>query len=141
MVKCCLAAHYFSDWLSPEGLIQRHCLGAFYERHPVMSRVLATPIALISGIAKVFLFPAICAVGIVVMPIIAIIRACQGKKDGGEWLKAWCFSILGLAVSIAFIAMACYYLPLIVTCACLVAFLAISIIAQVHKLVKEPSIN
>jgi hypothetical protein len=140
MVQCCLAANYFSDWIVPEGWIQRGCLGPFYERHPVMSRVLATPIAFFSGTVKVFFFPVFCAVGILVMPIIAIIRACQGKKDGGEWLKAWCFSIVGLAASIAFIAVACYYLPLIVTCALLVTFLAISIIAHVYKLVKEPAL-
>lgn len=127
----------FSDWVIPEGIVQRR-LGDFYEQHPVMSRLIVTPIALVSGILKVFLFPVICLVGVVVMPIIALVRACQGREETGHWLEAWVFCILGVAASATFLIVSCYYIPLIASMAIFVALTGISIILHVHKLVKEP---
>lgn len=135
--QCSTGCGLFSDWVVPEGILQRK-LGKFYANHPVMSRVLATPIATICGIAKVVLFPMICLIGMIAMPIIAIIRAGIGKKDGGEWVKAWCFSILGVAGCIAFFGFSTYYLPLISTSAFLVGGISLSIIVHVYKFVKEP---
>lgn len=137
--ECCCSAgiQIFSDWIIPEGMIQRR-LGAFYEKNPVMARLIATPVALLSGIIKVFLFPVICVIGIVVMPIIALIRTCQGEKNGRDRMKAWGLCIVGVAASIAFLGVTCYYLPLITSSAILVVIMSISIILHVHKLVKEP---
>lgn len=136
---CCCSEglQTFSDWVIPEAYIQRHHLGDFYRNNPLMSRLIATPIALFSGIIKTFLFPVICLVGVVVMPIIALIKA--GKKEGSDWLKGWFFSILGASVSCALLAVSCFYLPLIVTAALLATFLSISVVIHVYKLVKEPS--
>jgi hypothetical protein len=136
--NCCLAGiGLFGDWVIPEGKIQRRC-GNFFQKKPLLSRFIATPIALVSGIVKVFLFPLICLVGVVVMPIIALIRCCLGKKDGVTWLQAWCFSILGVVASLAFVGATCFALPLIASSALLTLLVAGSIIFHVYKLVKEP---
>jgi hypothetical protein len=77
-------------------------------------------------------------VGVVVMPIIALIRLCQGKRDSTDWLKAWCFCLLGLSASIAFFGVTCYYFPLVTSFGLLITFICISIILHVYKYVKEP---
>jgi hypothetical protein len=136
--SCCSAGvRIFSDWIIPEGCLHRH-LGDFYRNNPIMSRLVVTPLALLSGIVKVFLFPLMCAVGIAAMPMIALLRALQGKKDGGGWLQAWCFSILGVTASVAFMGLSCYYLPLVASSFILVTLITLSVIIHIQKLVKEP---
>ncbi len=132
------AVQIFSDWVIPEGIIQRE-LGDFYKENPVMARVIVAPIALTSGVLKVALFPIITLVGILVMPIIAAVRACQGDKQACEWLKATGLCVLGFTGSILFIGMMCYYMPLIASTAFLVSFLSVSIICHVYKLSQEPA--
>ena len=135
---CCQTGmKIFSDWVIPEGIVQRK-LGDFYENHPIMSRLLVAPVALFTGFMKVFFFPLICLVGVVAMPIIALVRSCRGNNDGGGWLQAWCFCILGVAATAAFLGVACYYLPLINSATILVIMLAISIVLHVGTLLKEP---
>jgi hypothetical protein len=132
----CLASSFsiFSDCIIPEGIMQRR-LGTFYAQHPIMSRLIASPIALISGTIKTLLFPVICAVGLVALPIIALLKN-EGKT--GPWIGAWCFCLLGVVLSGAFIASVAFQLPLIVSSGLFVSFLAISIIFHVYTLVKEP---
>lgn len=126
----------FCNWVMPETLVHDK-LGSFYRSNPTGSRIIATPLALISGLVKVFLFPLICAIGVVVMPIIALIRACQGK-DYSSWLSAWFFSALGLAFSVAFMGVTTFHLPLVATVGIFVSFLSISITLHVYHFVKEP---
>ena len=127
----------FCSWVIPETLIHAQ-LGQFYQESPFGSRVIATPLALISGIIKLFLFPLICAVGIVVMPIIALIRVCQGKKDLGPWLGAWAFCVLGFATSVSFIGVTTFHLPLIASVGAFISLLSVSITLHVYQFVKEP---
>jgi uncharacterized membrane protein len=136
--SCCSPGwEIFGNLIIPEGMVQRR-LGDFYKEHPVMSRLIATPIALISGIIKVFLFPLICLVGMVVMPIVALVCTCRKEKNSCEWLSAWGFCILGVTLSVTFLAVSCYYLPLVASMALLIAFISASIISHVRKLVAEP---
>jgi len=126
----------FNDWIIPERLLQQR-LGVFYRYHPIMSRLMVTPLAFLSGIFKVVLFPLICTVGLVVMPFIALIRSCRGQ-NGKNWLLAWSFCLLGVGASITYLVVTCYYLPLVASTAILVAALAVSLIFHVDRLVKEP---
>lgn len=121
----------------PETLIHNQ-LDQFYQENPIGARIIATPLALISGVVKVFLFPIICAVGVVVMPLIALIQACQGKKDFGPWLSAWVFSVLGLASSVAFIGVTTFHLPLVASVGIFFSLLSLSITLHVYQFVKEP---
>lgn len=127
----------FCTWLMPETLIHAR-LGSYYQENPMAARVVATPIAFLSGVVKLFLFPVICTVGIIVMPIIALIRACQDKPHNGSWLSAWCFCILGVAASVAFVGVTTFHVPLVISVGIFVALLSISITLHVYKLVKEP---
>ena len=137
--SCCSSGiNLWCDWVIPEGIIHRK-LGDFYRDSPVMSRVAFTPIALISGILKPFFFPLICAVGVVVQPIIALVHAWRGEKEWKKWLQAFCFSFIGLVASIAILGIAIYFLPLVATVAILVTLIALSITIHVYKLVKEPT--
>jgi multidrug transporter EmrE-like cation transporter len=142
MTLCCCdkGCDLFRYWVIPESFIQER-LGSIYEQHPIMSRIVATPIAFFSGFLKVFLFPIICLVGIVTMPLFALLSKCKGRtEDSSNWLKAWGFCILGLGISIAFLAITCYQLPLVVSCGLFVGLLAVSITIHVYRLVKEPPI-
>lgn len=146
--NCCslLDSEVFVNLIIPEGMIHRH-LGEFYETYPIGARLIATPIAFLTGSLKVILFPIICAIGVIVMPILAIIRACSpdkqdagspGRRGPGDYLKAWCFCIIGLGASIAFISLTTYHLNLVTSSGLFVGILSISIIIHVYKLVKEP---
>ncbi len=128
----------FCSWVMPEALIHAQ-LGRSYRENPVGTRVIATPLALISGIVKLFLFPVICAVGVVVMPLIALIKACQGKANYGPWLSAWVFSVLGLAGSAAFIGVTTFHLPLIASVGMFISLLSVSVTLHVYQFVKEPA--
>ena len=130
----------FCSWVMPETLVHPQ-LDQFYRQNPIGARVIATPLALISGIVKLFLFPIICAVGVVIMPLIALIKACQGKKDFGPWLSAWAFSLLGLAGSVAFMSVTTFHLPLLASVGIFLSLLTISITLHVYQFVKEPSLQ
>lgn len=131
------AGSIFCGWVMPETLIHAQ-LGQFYRDNPIGARVIATPLAFLSGVMKLILFPVICAVGIVVMPIIALIRVCQGKTDRGPWLAAWAFSVLGFAASVSFIGVTTFHLPLIASVGAFISLLSVSITLHVYQFVKEP---
>lgn len=107
-----------------------------------MSRIIATPVAAVSGSAKVLLFPLITLVGLVTMPFAAIGEAYNGdKREAINWLQAWTFCLLGFSASLAFLAFTGYCLPLIGSTAIFVSVVALSIIFHVHLMVKEPIKN
>ncbi len=140
MSSCCPSAgcEIFTNFVIPEGMIHSR-LGSFYAKNPIMSRVIATPVGLICGVAKVFLFPVICLVSLVAMPIMAIIRSSPpNKKDGGEWLKAWLFSFIGLAAYVAILCVPVFYLNLVTSIGLFIALFSFSIVIHIYKFVKEP---
>ncbi len=129
----------FSYWMMPERLIHEQ-LGDYYRENPIGSRLFATPVALLSGMVKIFLFPLICAVGVIALPIIALVRYSQEKKETGAWLTAWAFSLLGVAASAAFIGAVTFHLPLVASAGLIILLLAASITYHVYYLVKEPPV-
>lgn len=136
--KCSLGADRFCHWIVPEVLVHNE-LGQFYKDHPIGSRILAATIALFDGALKPLLFPVMCAVGVVAMPIIAGVQLARGEnEDACEWGKAWIFCVLGAAATLGFVTIMTFYLPLTATVAILTGFIAFSIVIHVYKLVKEP---
>jgi hypothetical protein len=137
--QCCCSAGFdiFTDLVVYEGVIHSR-LGEFYQENPIMARVIATPIALIAGFVKVILFPVICVIGVVVLPILACVRAIRKEVGAGDLMKAWVFCLLGLAISAAFLIIAVHHLSLVASGALLITAISISIVVHVYKLVKEP---
>jgi len=134
---CSKGFEIFTDWVIPEGIVHRR-LGPLYANHPVMSRFLATPIALISGIVKIFLFPIICLVGAIALPLVAAARHFLNKGDGKEFLKSFGFCVLGFSASILFLSITSYYTPLLGSSALFLGLLSVSITIHVYKLMQEP---
>lgn len=137
---CCCAGGLkkSNDWFGPEFIIHRH-LGSFYRDNPIMSRLITIPIAALTGALKVALFPLIAVVGLVVMPMIALVRFSQGKKEEGvEWLQAWGFCVLAVAGSVAFLGLFAFHIPLTWSIALIATAMTISIIIHVYKIAKEP---
>jgi hypothetical protein len=132
-------AELFYKMAMPESLIHAR-LGECYEKNPCLSRVVATPLVVLSGIVKFFLLPVICLVGLLVLPIIAIIRACHNQPVG-KLLGAWCFCILGLISYGAFLSVTTFHLPLVASAGIFIALLSISITLHVHQFMKEPPVE
>lgn len=127
----------YHTFYSPEHLIGLK-LGSFYQDCPIMSRVVLIPLAAINGVAKTILFPLLSLIGTLVMPIIALIRACLGKRDTADWLKAWTFSVLGFAGFVAFCAVSAFYLPLTASAGIFLGGMCVSIAFHVYRAVQEP---
>src|SRR5262249_30680419 len=134
---CTSGLDIFVDWVIPEGIVQRR-LGSFYKNNSILARVIAVPIACVSALLKVPLFPLICLVGLIAMPVLAIIRLLQRKEDARDWLKAWCFTVVGVALSLAFIMISAYSVPLVISSAILIGVFCLSIAVHTYTLVKEP---
>lgn len=137
LCACSHSCSIFSSLVIPEQFLHGK-LGSCYEKRPVMSRIVATPIACVAGAVKPLLFPLICAVGVVTFPLIALIRACLGKKDGGEWLKAWVFSVIGSLGVALFVLAGGYYFSLVTSSAILISVLSFSITLHVYTYLKQP---
>lgn len=108
-------------------------LGELYKNYPVMSRIVATPIAVFSGTVKVFLFPVISAIGLIALPIIALIRCVRGDKNNGNWCMGSVFCLLGVVGSIAFFGITGFYLPVVVSAILFAGAIALSICIHVYK--------
>lgn len=133
-----LGTDRFCQWIIPEALVHNE-LSKFYKDYPIGSRLLAGVIGLINGTLKPLLFPIMCAVGVVAMPIIAAVQLARGEKeDACEWMKAWVFCVLGAAATLGFVTIMTFYLPLTATAVIMTGFIAFSIVIHVYKLVKEP---
>lgn|GEM_PF-5462107 len=135
--ECSSGCSLFYHWVMFESSIHND-LGDFYHENPIGSRVIATPIALIMGMAKVILFPVICAIGIIAMPIIAMVKVYQGKPEWEARLSAWCFCVLGLASFATFICVSTFHIPLNASIGLLIVFFSISISIHGYELFKEP---
>lgn len=126
------------NFFSPEFYyIHRH-LGSLYQENPTMARLIATPLAMLSGMTKVLLAPVISAVGTIAMPIIALTLYWQGKENSGDWLQAWYFCLLGVGLSIACLTMLSS-VPMVYSTSVLALAVSLSIVIHVHKAVQIPT--
>jgi len=125
-----------NDVFSPEEKL-RCRLGEVYEKHPIMSRIVAVPIQALSGIVKTFLFPVWSAVSSLVLPIVMAIRACQGKDNTGH-LQAWVFSLLGTGLFVGFVSLSVLNLSLLTSSCILLGAMSITIAIHVHRGIQTP---
>lgn len=128
-------------------------LVSFYDRNPCLSRCAMVPLGVISGSAKVILFPLISAIGAIVMPIMALVRAIQAhkespsprkealKKEAVVWLKGGGLCLLGLGGTFAFIFITGFHVPLVWSATAFGGFFVISISIHVYKMAKSPSLE
>lgn len=140
--SCCAGGlEKSNNWFGPEFVIHKtKCVGEFYKTHPVMSRLIAVPLVALTGTVKVVGFPFIALVGMVVFPIMAIIRASQGRREEAvQNLQACGFCALAIVGTVAFLGLFAFNMPLVWSLALIAAGVAISIIIHVYKIAKEPS--
>ncbi|NGX62288.1 MAG: hypothetical protein K940chlam9_01785 [Chlamydiae bacterium] len=140
-MDCSSTCGILKGWFAPEYLVkEKTCVAGHYETSHILSRVVVTPLATIDGFAKVFLAPLMALVGVVAMPIIALVRKCAlGKDDGGKWMKAWGVCLLTTVGTVAFLVVTGYYIPLLASTAIFVSLFAASICLHVYLGVKAPS--
>lgn len=112
-------------------------LGELYKNHPVMSRIVASVIAAISGTIKVFLFPVISAIGLIALPIIALVRCVKGERNNGNWCMGSVYCLLGIAGSIAFFGITGFCLPVVASASLFAGAIAFSICIHVYKANKD----
>lgn len=135
-----------NSFFAPEAYLKDRYLGDFYANHLVMSRYTMVPVGALCGFSKPFLFPVISAIGVVVLPIIALLKLADGHrndkpesiKNGKDCLKAWAFSILGVGATIAFLAITAYFIPLVWSSALFLSFTVVSVSVHVYLMAKEP---
>jgi hypothetical protein len=111
----------------------------FYKNYPLASRFVTVSSNTILGIIKVFALPFLSVIGIVVMPIMAIIKACRNNaQEAKQYLAATVFCLLAAAGAAAFIGLSGFKLPLIQGASLVVGGCAISVIIHVHRVVVGP---
>lgn len=138
MSKCCSAIAICEDLFSPEFMIHRK-LGNLYRDHPLSSRLVAVPLAVLTGALKVAAFPFIAIIGAIACPIIALVQLYRGDKESScNWLKVGGFCILGVAGSLTFLALFSFHLPILWSGILGASAITVSIVIHVYKAAKEP---
>jgi hypothetical protein len=131
----------FCNGLAPEEFA-RGRMGKIYRDHPIMSRVVATPLAVIFGIIKVLLFPVFIAVGLVALPIIGLKRFfCSKDKPIYPWFQAWGFCLIGLGLTIGFMSLSTFNIPVFYCSLIFMGVISLSITVHVHRALKEPEVQ
>ncbi|MCH9628032.1 MAG: hypothetical protein S4CHLAM2_16820 [Chlamydiales bacterium] len=137
-----MAMSIVADLYGPEFIVMRSAFSQF-EARPVSSRVAAVTVATITGLVKPFILPLITAVGLLLLPVTAGLKAKNGDYQGAKnHLKAWVFCVLISGAIVAFLAVTTYHMPLVWSSATFVSMCALSIILHVRKaLIYKENIN
>lgn len=132
----------YDKWMMPETLLQEKFAKA-YLKHPITSRTVAIGVATLSGILKPFYAVAVSLVGVVVMPIIALISAILAPKgtklqEAGKWLVSWSFSLLTVTGATAYLLVSAYYLPITYSACLVIGVWGLCIAIHIYKAAKTP---
>jgi hypothetical protein len=112
-------------------------LGKFYHDHPVMSRCIFIPIAAIRGLIKPLFFMIRAIALAIIFPVMAIVRACQGKESC-EYIKAGMLNFLGAAFTVSFLIVSAYYMPLAASASIYMGATVISIAVHIYRASEAP---
>ncbi len=137
-----MASSILADLYGPEFIAMRSASSQF-EAYPVSARVAAATTAAITGLAKPFILPLITAVGLLLLPLTAGIKAKNGDYEGAKnHLKAWGCCVLILGATALFLGVTTYQMPLVWSSATFVSMCALSIILHVRKaLIHKDNVN
>ncbi len=135
---CAKGLDFSNHFFAPELFAHKSkCAVSCYDNHPILTRLVAVPSATVLGLIKPLLFPLWAAVGAVVLPIIAAVRAYKGSESG-FLLVTWAFTLLGLAGVISYVLITVYSLTLLEAIVVLVAAITVSLAIHVYRACSHP---
>ncbi len=110
-----------------------------YKDHDCIAPTIGSIMAVVSAILNVFIFPLKSALGVVGFTGTSIYKCAKGDQDAAlEHLKAAGICFLGLSVTVAFLALAGFTIPILWSFAILASACALSIIFHVRDAAKAP---
>lgn len=124
---------------APHEIYRRKYAGKFYHEHPHAARVAFVTANVAIGIIQPIIFPLEAAAGTLGIPFYALYRWHQKKGDAGDWMKAWAFSVVGVAVYLAFMAVSAFYLSLLNSAMIYVGAICVTITVHVYRACKDPN--
>lgn len=123
-----------NTWFDPPVWERSKCYDSFYKEHPVMSRAIFMPLALIRGIAKVFLYPLVALVGAIVLPLFGILKCLWNSKCvGWEEVKAGGICLLGAGLFATYMLLSAYHFSFVASSSIFMGAILVSTSVHIYR--------